>query len=167
MRLRTRVQNDLVGCARLARCVHVLDGYPPHLPDGVKAFLARPEPIEAWVAEDGGRLIGHVALNGTSSHQVMTLASEATGLDPDGLAVVARLLVAPEARRHGCGRALLRQAAGHARTEGRCAVLDVAVHFSAAIALYESSGWTRLGTVTTMFRDGDTLDEHVYVAPPS
>lgn len=167
MLLRERTADDLDRCERLARQVHELDGYPPHLPDSLGVFLSRPRPIDAWVAEEDDRIVGHVALNPRSSDQVMELATEATGLQPAGMAVVARLLVAPEARRHGVGSSLLRLAADGARNKGRHAVLDVAVHFTAAIRLYESSGWTRAGTVTTVFRNGDTLDEYVYLAPPT
>jgi hypothetical protein len=46
-------------------------------------------------------------------------------------------------------------------------VLDVALRFGGAIALYEACGWVRLGTTTTHFRDGGSLKEAVYVGPPT
>ena len=47
-------------------------------------------------------------------------------------------------------------------------VLDVAVRFADAVRLHERAGWSRLGTVTTVFGDGDTLDEYVCIGrlPP-
>jgi hypothetical protein len=46
-------------------------------------------------------------------------------------------------------------------------VLDVDTQLSGAIALYESAGWARAGTVGVRFRDGRELTEHVYLAPES
>jgi hypothetical protein len=37
--------------------------------------------------------------------------------------------------------------------------------FHTAIALYERSGWTRLGAVVVELPDGTTIEEFVYVAP--
>jgi ribosomal protein S18 acetylase RimI-like enzyme len=56
---------------------------------------------------------------------------------------VSVMTVAPGARRRGHGTALLRQAATWGRERGaRWGVLQVAVHNTAALALYGSSGWT-------------------------
>jgi ribosomal protein S18 acetylase RimI-like enzyme len=53
------------------------------------------------------------------------------------------LTVAPAARRQGHGTALLAGAARWGREHGaRWGVLQVAVHNTAALALYARSGWT-------------------------
>jgi hypothetical protein len=44
-------------------------------------------------------------------------------------------------------------------------ILDVAIHYGAAIALYESCGWRNAGEVTMVFGDGTELPSYVYLAP--
>jgi GNAT superfamily N-acetyltransferase len=79
--------------------------------------------------------------------------------------VVARLFVAPSARRGGVARRLLDAAAGECRRLDRHPVLDVATHFAPAIALYERSGWRHAGRVVVDVGDGRRFEEHVYLAP--
>lgn len=162
--VRVRTEQDLDKCELLARVVHEIDGYPPYLPGDVRTFIATGE-ITAWVAETGGAIVGHVALNPGSSPAVMRLASEATGLPPKHFGVVARLLVSPSARREGVGRSLLHTAASHAVDQGLQPILDVATMFEGAIRLYEACGWHRAGMVTVRLGDEFTLDEYVYLAP--
>jgi GNAT superfamily N-acetyltransferase len=62
-------------------------------------------------------------------------------------AEVAKLMVAPQARGRGVGRALMRRAEQAARGTGRrVLVLDTRAGTPAA-ALYASLGWTQLGTI--------------------
>ncbi|HTT52223.1 MAG TPA: GNAT family N-acetyltransferase [Streptosporangiaceae bacterium] len=165
MLVRERAEPDLPGCAELARQVHERDGYPHYLPGDVRGFLAGPAAYGAWVAERDSRIAGHVALHRSSSPPVMELASAAAGQPASRLGVVARLLVAPAARRQGVGRALLEHATRQAARRGLCPVLDVAADLSSAIQLYESCGWVLAGAVTVTFRDGNSLDELVYLGP--
>lgn len=163
--VRVRTDADLDGCARLARLIHELDAYPPHLPDDLRSFIAASDAFAAWVAERGGEIIGHVALHARSSSAVLTLASEVLKQPTLRLAVVARLLVSPGARREGVGRSLLDTAAHNAVGRGLWPILDVATHFHQAINLYEKCGWVRAGKVTVRFSDGTILDEFVYLLP--
>jgi GNAT superfamily N-acetyltransferase len=160
--IRARVEADLEPCEAIAREVHRRDGYPPYLPgDDLRRFLAGEEHLGAWVAEESGTLVGHVALHQRSSEAVMSLATEALGADAGSMAVVARLLVRPHQRRQGVGRLLLSEATTEAIRLGRQPILDVSTQFSAAVALYESAGWQRLGTVVVPL-GGHELEEHVY-----
>lgn len=162
--VRRRTDDDLDACEALAREVHRVDGYPPHLPgDDVRNFMLSPA-IDAWVAEVGGRVAGHVALNERSTANVMALASRATGRPEEGLAVVARLAVAPACRRQGAGRALLATATDASLALGRWPVLDVVTQFAGAIALYERCGWRRAGEVT-LDLDDVSLRELVFIGP--
>jgi GNAT superfamily N-acetyltransferase len=95
----------------------------------------------------------------------MEFARHCTGLADDDLAVVARLLVSPVARRRGIGRLLLETATQMARNLELCPILDVAVKYEAAIRLYEDTGWRCLGRVGFPMPDGTTVDEYVYLAP--
>jgi GNAT superfamily N-acetyltransferase len=162
---RPRLEEDLDSCEAIAREVHRRDGYPPYLPgDDLRRFLATEEPLGAWVAEEFGTLVGHVALHRRSSAAVMSLATQVLGADAGNLAVVARLLVSPDRRRHGFGRLLLSEATAQATRLGRQPILDVATQFSPAVALYESAGWQRLGTVAVPLGSPE-LEEHVYAYP--
>jgi len=148
----------------MARAVHDLDGYPVYLPDDLESFLAEDDALGAWVAERGNEIVGHVALHRRSSPEIMALAKEATGLPDGDLAVVARLMVAPSARRAGVGRVLLDTAASQALALGRQPVLDVAVSLRDAVLLYEAAGWARAGPVTVQL-PRLALEELVFVGP--
>jgi len=163
--LRARTNDDLDACELLACEVHDVDGYPPRFADDLRRFVSASGALAAWVAVSDGAIVGHVALQPTSSPAVMVLAGEATGRAPARLGVVARLLVAPAYRRKGLGGALLGLAAQAAHDRGRWPVLDVATHFHAAIGLYERAGWVRAGRVEVRFRDAEPLAEYVYIGP--
>jgi GNAT superfamily N-acetyltransferase len=147
----------------VAERVHDRDGYPFFLPTDLRTFLVSPDAYRAWVAERSGVVLGHVALHPRSSDLVMALASETLRRPVDELAVVARLLVAPDARGSGAGRALLEVAAEDARTRGLWPVLDVATDLRAAVALYDASGWICAGAVTVPLGPALSLDELVYL----
>jgi len=145
MLLRTRTPEDLDGCVAVLRRVHETSGYPSGWPQDPGRWLAPAGLVAAWVAEDDGRLAGHVGLiHGVRSPCLL----RATGRDAGELGGIARLFVDPAARRKGLARALLDTAAGHARTRGLQPVLDVVAGSEPAIVLYERSGWELAGTET-------------------
>jgi GNAT superfamily N-acetyltransferase len=163
--IRPRRDDDLAACAGLVREVHGADRYPRYLPADIAAFLAPSGAYGCWVAEQGGTVVGHAALTARSLPATMTTAAAALGRTEDQLAVVARLFVAPRARGAGAGRMLLGAATGEAARRGLRPVLDVDTELAAAIALYESAGWARAGTITVRWSDGRTLTEYVYLGP--
>ena len=165
MELRPRTDDDLDACELLAREVHDVDGYPPRFAEDLRRFVSVPGALAAWVAAWDDAIVGHVALQPTSSPVVMALAGETTGRAPERLGVVARLLVAPAHRRKGLGGTLLGVAAQTAHALGRWPILDVATHFDAAIALYERAGWIRAVRVDVHFRNAEPLAEYVYIGP--
>ena len=64
---------------------------------------------------------------------------------------------APRARRRGVARGLLEVVVQPRRSAvGRFAVLDVLARDASAIALYEASGWRRLGEIPFAF-NGSTI----------
>lgn len=155
------------GLRQIVGTIHDADGYPPFFPGrDVEVFLAAGEPIAAWVAVDpaqpGNPVVGHVALHRETTSAVIDLATARLGVAPDELGVIARLLVAPSARRCGLGVGLLDHAVADCRRRGLVPVLDVVDRFAGAIALYESAGWRRLGAVEAELPDGTTLRELVY-----
>lgn len=165
--VRARTEEDLDACHAIAIEVHELDGYPNFLGDGdLRRFLQPDDTIGAWVAELDGEVAGQVVLRTSSAPQSADLAAVRIGVGRDELAFIARLLVAPRARRRGCATSLLDVAVRRARDLGKVPVLDVIQKDRKAIALYDALGWQRLGEQHVTSRDG-TREFHlaVYAAP--
>ena len=165
MIVRPRSGGDLDSCERIARLVQALDGYPALISDGLRDFVEARGFYQAWVAEVDSEVVGQILLRPRSSPKVMAMVRQATGLPDDRFGVIARLFVAPTARRRGIGRALLTTATTAAVSRRLVPVLDVVTKNTAAMALYESMGWARVGTAVVQFQDGSTLDEVVYIGP--
>ena len=163
--MRPRRESDLEACLAIAHQSRMSDGYPPRGPIDHAAFLSPPQQLAAWVAEADGAVVGHVALHRTGAGVTVAAAARHLGVAPDAVAVVARLMVGPGARRAGAGRLLLDTAAAEAGRRGLHPVLDVATELRAAVALYEGAGWERAGAVTISPTPEPDLDCYVYVAP--
>ncbi|MEV4278946.1 GNAT family N-acetyltransferase [Actinoplanes xinjiangensis] len=167
--IREKTEGDTAACLDLLTRVHARDGYPLHLaPGDLPGFFRSAHERAAWVAEQDGVIVGHVALHCPPEDPTLTVAAEATGLPSARLALLARLFVAPELRRTGLGRALVRHATAQAPAWGRRAVLDVGQTLPSAIALYESEGWSRAGELHLHLDDFDppiNLDLWVYMSP--
>jgi GNAT superfamily N-acetyltransferase len=162
--LRDRQEDDLGQLVAIARRVRSADRYPAYLPDNdFQRFLTEPEPRAAWVAVEDRRIVGHVALNDETAPGATAVVRDAGITEPVGF--VARLLVDPSVRRTGLGRALLEHVTAAALAEGLVPVLDVVAEARKAIALYESAGWTRIGSADMTLPDGTTITELVYRGP--
>jgi GNAT superfamily N-acetyltransferase len=166
MEVRPRSSGDVGACVALGDLVQRHDGYPVNLSTDVATFLITPDALAAWVAEVDGEVVGHVALHSHTLPDLMDRATTALGCAADELGVVARLLVDPDHRHAGVGRALLERAAHEARQRQRHPILDVSSRFTTAIALYERCGWRRCGSVS-FEHQGVTLDEILYLGPTS
>jgi ribosomal protein S18 acetylase RimI-like enzyme len=164
--VRVRTPGDLDSCVALAEEVHAEDGYPSFVGDsGLAVFIDPDDAICAWVATIDQRVVGMVALRPHSAPQSAAIAARELGVDEDRLGFVARLEVAPGARRRGIGLALLDAAVDEARRRDRVPVLDVVTRDASAVAMYDASGWRRLGGHELELRDGRRLDIAVYAAP--
>lgn len=167
--IREKTPADTAHLLEVLARVQAGDGYPLAVqPDGLHGFLESPHERAAWVAETDGAIAGHVALHCPPRDPTRSVAAAATGLPVDRLALVSRLFVAPEQRRTGLGRLLLRHATAHAPALGRRAVLDVGQRLRTAIALYESEGWSRVGELHLPLDAPYAkvmLDLWVYVSP--
>ena len=77
---------------------------------------------------------------------------------------IERHFVAPWARGHGLAKALLSEAEAHAKAAGLSVLrLSVRANLEAAIALYESLGYIRFGTLSKYeMVDGKMLAGHFY-----
>ncbi|HTX62108.1 MAG TPA: GNAT family N-acetyltransferase [Acidimicrobiales bacterium] len=164
--VRERVADDLDAVVSIAEEVKALDDYPSFLGDGtLRGFVDPEDAMGAWVATIDDLVVGNVLLRSRSAPVSSELATAALGVEASDLAFVARLMVAPSARRRGVARALLEAATCAAQARGRTVVLDVVEHDAAAIALYESCGWRSLGHRVLTTRSGVELPISVYAAP--
>ncbi len=163
--IRPRRPSDIEPLLEMARLVKELDGYPPRGPLDRSSFLSPPQEVAAWVAEDGAEVVGHVALHARGAPVTMRVAARHAGAEPDALALVARVLVRPSARRAGVAHALLEVAVADAHGRGLRPILDVATQLRGAVALYESRRWERAGEVTIEVPGEPDLQCYVYVGP--
>ncbi len=164
MPIRTRQPEDLDGCVAVLRRVYETTGYPSGWPQDAARWLSPVGQVAAWVAEDDGRLAGHIGLVQGVPTQCLL---EATGREASGLAGIVRLFVDPGSMRKGLARALLAVAAGYAKARGLQPVLDVVADDEGAVALYEGSGWKLAGTQTATWvtSAGVSPTLRCYVAP--
>ena len=165
MVIRARRSDDIVALCDLARVIHETDGYPVLLQDDVRSFVVTGNCLAAWVYEQDGRIVGHIALHTVWSDVVARLAATSLGRTPEDLASVSRLFVDPISRRRGLGGRLLEVATAEAHQRGLWPVLDVVTTYAPAVALYERQGWTRVGTIAEPIPNGQAIDEYVYAAP--
>lgn len=165
--LRRREPADLDACAAVLAAVHAHDGYPLHWPERPARWLAPPDQLDAWVAHRDGRVSGHVALSRSGAGDAApALWSHRSGVPVARTAVVGRLFVSPADRGRGTGALLLARAVRGAHERALHPVLDVLASDTAAAALYERLGWSRLATVEQRWSPNRTVSVHCYAAPP-
>jgi GNAT superfamily N-acetyltransferase len=143
--IRPRHEEDLERCAALLRRVHEVDRYPVVWPADPVDWLARRDPLAAWVAEEDDQLIGHLSLHAVDDSRARPQWREALGAGVEALAIVSRFFVSPEVRGQGVGSALISRAEQRAALERLQLALDVAEHNREAIGFYERRGWRRVG----------------------
>ncbi|WP_063821872.1 GNAT family N-acetyltransferase [Streptomyces sp. e14] len=164
-RVRRRTDGDVATCVRVLADVHRRDGYPVNWPDRPDAWLSQSCAWGAWVAELGGRVVGHVGLSrGGEGDLAPGVWSDRNGTSKDLTAVVSRLFVAPQARGHGIGALLIGRAVAEARGRGLHPVLDVVASDTAAAALYERLGWELMATVEQRWSLSQLVAVHCYAA---
>ena len=146
--VRAREAADVAPLCELVMRQQPLTRYPYRnpLPFPVEQFLVRPGELGAWVAELGGRAVGHVSLVEVGEHHLGPRWAEAVGRPVDELASVAVLVVDPEVTGRGIARLLLDACEQRARDLGRVPVLEVMDLQSRAAGLYVSRGWREVGT---------------------
>ncbi|MET8079502.1 GNAT family N-acetyltransferase [Streptomyces sp. NPDC005303] len=164
-RVRPRTDDDVEACVRALAQVHRRDGYPVNWPARPGDWLTQASGLGGWVADLDGRVAGHVSLSrSTAGDLAPVLWGERNGTGPQQAAVVGRLFVAPQARGHGIGALLMGRAVREARHRGLHPVLDVVASDTAAAALYERLGWTRLATVEQRWSVSQVVTVHCYSA---
>jgi GNAT superfamily N-acetyltransferase len=140
--IRVRSTGDLDECVAVLAAVHAFDGYPMHWPADPLRWLNPLGLQQAWVAVDrppnrGVGIVGHVLVR-----------TDRFDADPS-VAELGRLFVHPGVRRQGVGVQLLDHVRTWAAGHGLTLVLEVAAAGrSAAMDLYEATGWRHTDTVT-------------------
>ena len=156
--IRDRQAGDLDPCLTLLAAVHAADGYPMHWPADPYRWLNPNGLRQAWVAigplSDGAEgIVGHVLVR-----------DDRHGGDPSA-AELGRLFVHPGVRRRGVAVQLLDHARAWAARNERTLVLEVAAAGrSAAMDLYQATGWRHTGTVTADWTgpSGEPVQLHRY-----
>jgi GNAT superfamily N-acetyltransferase len=149
--IRPRTAADLDACVLALRAVHEEGGYPLNWPRDPAAWLDPPGVLAAWIwvsPDDPGEIAGHVLVTSPG--------------------MVNRLFVAPAHRGRGIGAQLLaevRQWAAARHLDLRLDVIDRSR--SAAIALYERTGWIYERTDAADWKDpsGEPVHVRIYSLP--
>lgn len=162
--VRPRRPRDVGACARLLGVVYCADHYPDRLPGSTYAWLVRGV-LDAWVAEQHGLVLGHVATTRVGTDPLSAGRwREITGLSPDHLLGVSRFFVRRSERGRGIGAALLATAAQDVRNRGAVPVLETVSESRAAIPALRDAGWQLLA-VDDRDRGDDRWRVHRYAGP--
>ena len=164
--VRSRAATDIPGCVDALRLVHEVDRYPTRWPPDPSAWLTPKAMQQAWVAVEGERIVGHVAV--TVVAEPTEIVSRAlAGSSRREVRSISRLFVAPAGRGRGVAGRLLDVATASARNDDADCVLDVVADGLAAIALYERRGWRRVGSGPAHWVNaaGEHPLVHYYVGP--
>lgn len=145
--------------------MHATDGYPVEGVAHPEDWLRSDDVLAAWVAETGGRIVGHVAVMRPDGEDAVSLWAEQSGNDEERIAVLARLFVVGDARKRTVGERLVRTAMGYGLSHNRRLVLDVMTKDTAAIRLYERLGWLKSGEAAHHYGEEQSIEAVCYVAP--
>lgn len=164
--IRPRSETDLPGAAEALVAVHAIDGYPVEGVAYPQEWLSPTGLLKSWIAENSGKIVGHVAVSRPKGEVAVSLYMEQTQEPESRVGVLARLFVRPEARKDSVGRRLVEAATNYADENNLRLVLDVMAKDTAAIRLYERLGWQSLGETTHAYGDGQAVSAICYVSPP-
>jgi ribosomal protein S18 acetylase RimI-like enzyme len=157
--------SDLEGAAAALVAVHASDGYPVEGVADPEGWIQSANVLAAWVGELRGRIVGHVSVMRPQGEEAAVMWMDQSGDSEDRVAVLARLFVVSEARKHALGEQLMRTATAWAQERGIRLVLDVMTKDAAAIRLYQRLGWTKIGEASHSFGDNQRADAICFVAP--
>jgi GNAT superfamily N-acetyltransferase len=143
--VRARRDEDLEPLVVLLRAVYLTDGYPANWPNDPRRWLASSRTIAAWIFEERGEVLGHLALTAPAPGRAWPEWQEACDVPYERLSVMRRLFVDPNSRRKGVGTALVKTAEREAAARGMPLVLDVAADNRTAISFWKRHGWHDVG----------------------
>lgn len=160
--LRAREASDLPVLADILARQQASSRYPFRwpLPMPDVDFVARSSDENAWVAHEGPRLLGHVAVGIVSEDDFGEIFRDGLGIEVDRLRSVTTLFTSIEARSLGVGRALLAHAEADIVDRGLVPVLDVLPVHAAASAMYARRGWRTVATGRPEWLPDGVADVH-------
>ena len=165
--IRARRPKDLPACARLLRVVAAEHQYPARWPEAPRSWLAGPDVLTAYVAEEYGEILGHVAIATVPRNGIARVRwQEITGQDITQLRRITRLFVRRRVRGQHIATDLLDVAVADIRAQGLMPVLDVVSTSADGIAFVEKRGW-RLLAMDPWGSKTEHLRIHYYAAPPA
>lgn len=163
--IRPTITADLDALADVLIRVHVQDGYPVEGVQNPRSWLELSDPIGQWTALRDDAPVGHVAMmRPASDDRVPREFALRHGLSISEMALLARLFVDPSARGRSLANRLVGEVEEHARSLKLKLMLEVMIKDRAAIALYESRGWSPVGNVAHV-HDLNTTPALVMIAP--
>src|SRR4051794_14595889 len=166
VRIRRRKDNQVAACARLLGIVSAENGYPRPRPVSRLGWLTGDDVLDAWIAEQHGRIQGHVAITRADSDPATAFRlREVTGRPASELAGVSRLFVRSSLRGQGLGTALLETAVEECRSRGLMPVAEMVSTIRGGVPLYDRAGW-RMVAMYPCGKRGEGLETYLYVAPP-
>ena len=173
--IRPRREADLPELGRLLLEQQPVSGYPHHTPLTITGedFVRRPGQHAAWVAEEDGRLLGHVAISVPADPATLPEGDaglvrawmDAHGRPHERLGEVVLLFVSLAAAGTGVGRRLLATAVDAMDEGGLAPCLDVHAHGESALRLYRRSGWREVGSARPSWLEPESPDVVVMVLP--
>ena len=146
--IRERRPDDVAVLVALLGAQQPETSYPQRwpLPFPAEEFIVRPGELAAWVADEEGEVVGHVALTDLTDGRMAAEWQGATGLPAEGLAEVSVLFVAAGRHGSGIGGLLLDTAMAEIRRRGLTPMLDVVGEDTSAGQFYRRRGWRTVGT---------------------
>ncbi|WP_270888110.1 GNAT family N-acetyltransferase [Pedococcus sp. 5OH_020] len=165
--IRERVAGDLPQLVEVLTAQQPFTGYPQRwpLPFPVEQFVMRPTEEAAWVAVEGERVLGHVAVTRVEEGPEVPIWESGSGRPAQELAVVAVLFVDHAASGRGVGSLLLQRAVEYIRQSGRVPVLDVVQEGGRAASLYRRRGWQEVGQARPWWLPADHRPVLLMVLP--
>ncbi|KAI0802721.1 acyl-CoA N-acyltransferase [Xylaria sp. FL0064] len=161
--IRLRRDEDLAACVEIMRAVYLDSGYPVGGVENALKTLRTDD--QAWVAEDNGVIIGHVAMNEAPKTYV-NVALWLERYPQADVAILGRLFVHPERRGRGAATKLIRTVEEEARSKGKRLLILALVKDQDAIRLYRHLGWEYYATTVFRWGEGEEMDAECFVSPP-
>lgn len=163
-----RNDSQLAACSRLLGLVSAECGYPVPRPMSRRGWLTGEDVLNAWIAEEHGRVQGHVAITRVEGGDPATALRwrEVTGRPASELAGVSRFFVRSSSRGQGLGTALLETAVEESRARGLMPVAEVVSTSRRGVPFYDRAGW-RMVAMYPYGRRDEGLETYLYAAPPA
>ncbi|EMC92782.1 hypothetical protein BAUCODRAFT_77041 [Baudoinia panamericana UAMH 10762] len=162
--VRERAARDVDECVELLELVYQRDGYPVQGTANAVSFLTGESTWRAWVAEEQGRIVGHIAVSSPSNDD-LAVALHRSIYGNQAIAVLERLFVHPTARGCGAASALMQTAQSYGASKGQRLVLFALIKDRNAIRLYERLGWRNFGTALYNYGNGKQMDAICFCTP--